>query len=128
MIKKGEVIRYDGYLNYLVGDIVMIYDKSVNDENSWTHKSVRDEKRLEEPPIDIGLVIGKESGNQYWKLVYHWKAKTIKSVPCTHMFWFGDSSRGGRALRIPDAENALNEYAPYKLLSNYKDQFIDLLE
>ena len=112
-----EIVRSTNFNDYFVGDIVKIYNTDVNTEIN------QDTALIHDKADDIGLVISHCKGNPYWRQVYCWKTKTIRSIVCSKLYWFADDKKGGRALHIHNATGKLKEYTPEKLLSEYKAYF-----
>ena len=105
------------------GDIVKVYNQDVNDEYGCreVRTKIRNTYLLYEKPKDIVLVIQHESNNEFWKIVYLWKEKKIKSCQAKQMFWLQDQN--GRAIRISNAAEQLDEIAPRKVMQPYFESF-----
>jgi hypothetical protein len=116
--------RIPCYLSYYAGDIVKVYNDEVNYEQNTCVLGIvrhRDEVKIKGKPNDIGIVLTNGEENEYWRKIYCWKAGIIKSVQCDHLYWISDAN--GRALRIKNAKERLEEDAPLKILKEYKPHF-----
>lgn len=118
-------VRMDNPIAYFTGDIVKIYSVDVNDEIG--NQLQRNKEKLKSKPEDVGLVIDDGTDNRYWRMIFHWKAKCIRSIPCRRLFWLGDNFCNGRALRVPNIKQQLEEDSPLKILRAYIPHFEHLL-